>query len=172
MLGPLRQRSAKGVMSMAQQGQTFIAEVDIDASPEAVYALVSDVTRTGEWSPECRRCEWIEDATGPAVGARFRGHNRYRWVRWSRLNEVLTADPGREFAFKVLPDWMNKDSSIWRQRMEEKDGGTHLTESTEVLEWPGLLMRTLLILARRPDDETDNIAQSLQRIKAIVESSN
>lgn len=145
-------------------------EIHIGASPQRVYALISDVTRTGEWSPECRRCKWVDGASGPAVGARFRGYNRYRWLRWSRLNEVLVADPGREFVFRVLPDWMNKDSSIWRYRLEARDGGTRLIESTEVLEWPGLLVRLLTSLVRRDDDMTDNIQQSLERIKAIVEA--
>jgi hypothetical protein len=157
---------------MAQQGQQAVQkdETHIDAPPGAVYSVVSDVTRTGEWSPECRRCEWVEGATGPSVGARFRGYNRYSWLRWSRLNEVITAEPAREFAFKVLTDWFNKDSSIWRYRMEPKDGGTLLSESTEVLKWPGLVVRVLSSLARRPDDMTNNIEQSLQRIKTIVES--
>ena len=55
--------------------------IDVSAPPERVYGLISDITRMGEWSPECRRCEWIDGATGPAVGARFRGHNRLGPVR-------------------------------------------------------------------------------------------
>lgn len=145
------------------------ASIHIDAPPDRVYAVISDVTRTGEWSPECRRCCWEGAAAGPAVGARFRGYNRYRWLRWSRLNEVRVAEPGREFAFTVLPDRMNKDSSVWRYRLEPEDGGTRLTESTEVLAWPGRIVRALTFLARRDDDMTANIQRSLERIKAIVE---
>ena len=39
--------------------------IDVSAPPERVYGLISDITRMGEWSPECRRCEWIDGATGP-----------------------------------------------------------------------------------------------------------
>ena len=145
------------------------ARIQIAAPPERVYELVSDVTRTGEWSPECRRCKWVGGAAGPEAGARFRGYNQFRWLRWSRLNEVIVADPGREFAFKVLPDWFNKDSSVWRYRLEAGDGGTLVTESQEVLDLPGAVVRTLTSLVRRDDDMTENIEQSLQRIKAIVE---
>lgn len=148
-----------------QQGELFIK-----APPERVYALISDVTRTGEWSPECRRCKWVGDVSEPVVGARFRGYNRYRWLSWSRLNEILVADPGCGFVFKVLPDWFNRDSSIWRYRLEARDGGTLLRESTEVLAWPGLVVRALTQLARRDDDMTENIQRSLERIKTIVES--
>ncbi|GAB4327571.1 MAG: SRPBCC family protein [Dehalococcoidia bacterium] len=150
---------------VVQQAEVFIA-----APPERVYAVISDVTRTGEWSPECRRCRWVGALAEPAVGARFRGYNRHRWLRWSRLNEVVTAEPGTEFAFRVLPDRMNKDSSIWRYRLEAADGGTRLSESTEVLAWPGRLVRMLTFLARRDDDMTDNIRRSLERVKAIVEA--
>lgn len=149
--------------------ETQGAEIHIDAPPQKVYSLVSDVTRTGEWSPECRRCRWVDGATGPVVGARFRGYNRYRWLRWSRLNEVIVAEPGREFAFRVLPDWFNKDSSVWRYRLEARDGGTRVTESQEVHVWPGAVVRMLTSLVRRDDDMTDNIQESLRRIKAIVE---
>ncbi len=145
-------------------------EVFIEASPDRVYSVITDITRTGEWSPECRRCRWVDGASGPEVGARFRGYNRYRWLRWSRLNEVVVADRGKEFAFKVLPDWMTKDSSIWRYRLSPQNGGTLLVESTEVLAWPGRFVRFLTSLVSREEDMTDNIASSLERIKTIVEA--
>ena len=59
------------------------ASVRVAAAPEKVYELVSDVTRMGEWSPETTSAEWIDGATGPAVGARFKGRNRNGVARWS-----------------------------------------------------------------------------------------
>lgn len=142
----------------------------IDASPADVYALVSDVDRTGEWSPECRRCVWLDGATGAEVGARFRGYNRSGAVRWSRLVEVVAADPGREFAFRTLPDRFNKDSTTWRYRFEPADGGTAVTESYEIHRLPGfpvsLIMRTLL---RHHADMRPHMRQTLDRIKTIAE---
>ncbi|MGH9050843.1 MAG: SRPBCC family protein [Acidimicrobiia bacterium] len=55
-----------------EKGTEAHVSLHVDAPPEKLYELVSDVTRMGEWSPECRRCEWIDGATGPAVGARCR----------------------------------------------------------------------------------------------------
>jgi len=49
---------------------------DINASPAAVYAALTDVTRMGEWSPENHANEWKDGATQAAVGARWVGHNR------------------------------------------------------------------------------------------------
>ncbi len=77
-------------------------ETVIDASPERVYALVADLPRMGEWSPECQRVEWSNGSGDPVVGATFLGHNvggPANLMKWSRTGRVLTAEPGREFAF-------------------------------------------------------------------------
>src|SRR6476620_11117099 len=50
--------------------------VEMTAPPEHVYTLVSDITRMGEWSPECIKCAWTKGATGPEVGARFKARNK------------------------------------------------------------------------------------------------
>jgi len=50
--------------------------VDVDAPPDAVWALVTDIERMGEWSPICRRCEWLGDHREATVGAPFKGTNR------------------------------------------------------------------------------------------------
>ena len=52
------------------------ASLDIDAAPEAVWALVADITRMGEWSPECFQADWEDGATHPEAGAHFHGSNR------------------------------------------------------------------------------------------------
>ncbi|MSX96135.1 MAG: SRPBCC family protein, partial [Actinobacteria bacterium] len=48
--------------------------VHMNATPQQVWALVSDVTQIGRYSPETFEGEWLDGATGPAVGVRFRGH--------------------------------------------------------------------------------------------------
>ena len=142
----------------------------VDASPERVFALLGDVTRTGEWSPECRRCEWTGDPKGPVVGARFRGWNRSGLVRWSRLVEIVTAVPGRELAWRTLPDRMNKDSTTWRFVLEPDDGGTRITQSYEIHEPPhfpiNVVMSTLL---RHHADMRPAMQESLERIRTVVE---
>src|SRR5580704_5987166 len=72
---------------------------EIAASPEAVYAAISDVTRMGEWSEECHSCEWHEGCDGPVVGATFDGHNHNGEHRWTTQGKVIEAEPGRAFAF-------------------------------------------------------------------------
>lgn len=104
--------------------------MEIEASPEIVWNLVADVPRMGEWSPECRRCEWLEGFSGPVVGARFRGHNRFGLWRWRRQVVVTAAEPGVEFAFVTLGT-NNTEQTRWRYLFLPREGGTQVQESFE-----------------------------------------
>ncbi len=73
----------------------------VDATAEHVYAMVSDLPRMGEWSPECDRVTWRDGASGARPGAKFLGHNRVGAVRWTTFGEVVVAEPGRNLAFEV-----------------------------------------------------------------------
>src|SRR5687767_5796747 len=56
------------------------ASIEIQASPEVVYDLVSNLPRMGDWSPENIGGEWQGGGSGQ-VGDRFLGHNRARRAR-------------------------------------------------------------------------------------------
>lgn len=103
------------------------ATVIIAASPEKVYDLVADVTRMGEWSPECVRAEWAEGAEGAVAGARFHGYNDAGGFKWDVPCVVVEADRGRTFSFQVPPD--SEHASTWTYSFETAEGGTRLTES-------------------------------------------
>jgi uncharacterized protein YndB with AHSA1/START domain len=148
---------------MAAEGVEGQATIHIEAPPENVYAMISDVTRMGEWSPETHTCEWIEGATGPAVGARFKGSNKRGILRWSTKPTVTVADPGKEFAFDVGKD------TRWTYTFAPKDGGTDLTESFEALRYL-LIFKILTPPKRRKRQLQDNVEQTVQRIKQAAES--
>jgi len=99
---------------------------DIAASPQAVYDAISDISRMGEWSPECHQCEWLDDATSAVVGARFDGHNRNEGNEWTTQGTVSAADPGRKFAF----DCSVRDFhyATWSYEIEEIETGSRVTE--------------------------------------------
>ncbi len=82
-------------------GRDVVVEQVVKAPAAEVWALVSDVTRMCEFSPENTGCEWIKGATGPVVGARFRGTNANGKKQWKTDAVVTEADPGRAFAFVV-----------------------------------------------------------------------
>jgi hypothetical protein len=103
----------------------------VAAPPEDVYALVADVTRTPEFSPEVVSCRWIDGATGPAVGARFEAVNRSGIGRtWKNRPVVVEAEPGREFAFRRSEPFAG--TIVWRYRFVRAEGGTHVVEGYEV----------------------------------------
>ena len=97
----------------------------VAAPPEVVYDLVSDVTRTGEWSPQCRECWWLDGGTG-AVGDVFGGRQETPGRTWETRSTVEQADRPRSFAWSV-----NDRKVFWRYDLEPVEGGTRLTESWE-----------------------------------------
>ncbi len=120
--------------------RTGAVERMVRADPQAVYRVVSDVTRIGERSPECHTARWLPGAPAGTLGAVFRGSNRFGWAaRWSRRCEVVAADPGRAFAFRTLPERLDvsrRDSTTWRYDLEPVDGGTRVTHSYEITSLP------------------------------------
>lgn len=153
---------------MAAEGIEGQATIEVQSPPEKVYALVTDVSRMGEWSPECVRAEWIEGATGPAVGARFKGTNKKGIVRWSTKPTVTAADPGRVFTFETGRP--GKEDTRWTYRFAPKDGGTELTESFEALRY-GFFLKLTAPPTRRTRELQQGIERTLERIKQAAEGS-
>jgi len=143
--------------------------VHIAAEPEDVYALVADVTRMGEWSPETVSAEWLDGATEAVGGARFKAKNK-RKLSWSTTCTVTAADPGRELAFAV-----GKGETTWRYRFEPSDGGTDVTESFDIVREPGSIGRLLTLLGtgvqwdKRDDDLVTGMETTLANLKANAE---
>jgi len=80
-------------MTPDRQADDVVVTRAIEAPAEAVYALVSDVTRMGEWSPETASCRWVDGAWSAEVGARFRGSNRRGPLLWTTTCTVTRSDP-------------------------------------------------------------------------------
>ena len=103
-------------------------EAHIDASPEALYDLIADVTRMPELSPEIVACEWLNGATAPAVGVHFRARNHAgRGPDWHNTPVITVADRGREFAFSRTEKFAG--TLVWRYQFTPQGTGTRVTES-------------------------------------------
>src|SRR4030081_360431 len=103
--------------------------VHMAAPAMRIWELVSDVRNTGRFSPETFEAEWLDGATGPEVGARFRGHvkrNEVGPVYWTTCR-VTDCEPGREFGFDVLIG--DEPTNHWHYKFMSRDGGTDVTES-------------------------------------------
>jgi hypothetical protein len=146
------------------------AEIVIEAPADQIYGMVADLTRMGEWSPECQRVEWEQGATGPAVGARFVGHNRggpRGLMKWSRRGRVLTAEHGREFAF--VTEEGGHEGTVWRYRLDPVEGGTRVTESYEVKKIP-VWARILDVPTNRHRELQEALRATLGQLKAAAEA--
>jgi uncharacterized protein YndB with AHSA1/START domain len=144
------------------------ATITIDARPEEVYDLVADVTRMGEWSPECVSCEWL-DSPG-AEGSRFRGRNRNGLARWTTTAKVLRAERGVEFTFATLH--RNEISTRWTYQFEGDDT-TNVTESFEAVRVPALIALLERTVTRRRQEELEaGLRSTLERLKVVAETAN
>ena len=144
----------------------------IDAPPERVYELVSDLPRMGRWSPECVRCEWLGGATAAAPGVRFKGYNRRGVRRWSTKSEVVTAEPGREIAWETKSVF-NLPVARWSYRIDPAPGGGSTVTETWDDQRGGVMKVLGLVASGVSDRETHNTAgmeATLQRIKQEAES--
>jgi uncharacterized protein YndB with AHSA1/START domain len=145
--------------------------IHIAAPPERVWDLVSEVTNTGKLSPETFEAEWLDGVTGPALGARFRGHVRRngRWpVYWTTCT-IVACERGREFTFAVgtKPD---RAVITWGYQFEAADGGTDVKESYELADNVGTRWYWRLAGRARGRTNAEGMRQTLERLKALAET--
>lgn len=155
--------------------------IAVQAAAEAVYALVADLPRMAEWSPECTRVTWTSAdpaaglgagpgaglAVGPGVGARFVGHNRVGVVRWFTFGRVVDAEPGRRFAFEIT--FGPIPVSLWAYDFAPTPDGCKVTES-----WTDRRPRALKRLFRplfgdRTPRNVHGIHTTLTRLRTAAE---
>lgn len=108
--------------------------VVVAADRAKIYDLIADVTRTGDWSPECVSARWTEGDPG-LVGSSFVGSNYERhpetgqeW-RWDMTCRVVEAERPSCFAWSVVTEAWDEKTSVWRYSLEEVDGGVLLTQT-------------------------------------------
>jgi hypothetical protein len=143
----------------------------VAASAEALYDLVSDVTRTGSWSPVCQACWWDDETTAGQVGAWFTGRNVLPHRTWETRSQVVTADRGREFAWVVGGGLVR-----WGFTMSANGSTTTLTETWHFLP-KGIATfeerygdDAAAQIADRTQQALEGIPRTLAAIKQIAES--
>lgn len=157
-------------MGTTTSGTSHRESIRVDARPEAVYDVVSDVTRTGEWSPICTACWWDDPREAGQVGAWFTGHNEQPGRTWETRSQVVAAERPREFA------WVVGDGFVrWGFLLAPTAEGTELTETWNFLP-DGLAMfhdkygeRAETEIATRTEQAHTGIPRTLAAIKRIVE---
>lgn len=143
--------------------------VRMDAPPEKVWALVSDVTRIGEFSPETFEARWTRGSTGPEVGAYFKGHVKRNGVGptyWTPC-QVTQCEPNELFEFRVGTE--GTPINNWGYRIEPDGDGSLVTEYFRLE--PKLPLRIYWLLLGRLRGRTNDkgMRTTLERMKAVVE---
>lgn len=145
------------------------ATVQIDARPDVVYRLITDLPTLASLAEEAVAMEWRR---GRAVqpGTVFTGHNRNGSHRWSTRCTVTDAEPGRRFAFDVR--YVGLPIARWQYDIAAADGGCRVTEST----WdrrPGWFRKvagTATGVGDRAAANAEHIRLTLQRLKQRAET--
>jgi uncharacterized protein YndB with AHSA1/START domain len=147
--------------------------IHVDAPPERVYELLTDVTRMPEFSPEIERCTWIPPATSAEVGARFEATNKLQRGRaWKNHPVITVAEPARALAFERTERLAG--TLVWRYQIELEGTGTRLTESYEVtspisrLGW--FVIERLYGERDRRTALRNGMSETLRRIAAAAEA--
>lgn len=146
--------------------------VTMAAPAQQIWDLVADVRNTGRFSPETFEAEWLDGATGPALGAKFRGHvkrNEIGPVYWTTCR-VTACEPGREFGFEVLVG--DRAVNNWHYAFAPVAGDAAMTDVTESFRMNEGLFTTLFGLLGgqlRKRRNTRDMRTTLERIKAVVE---
>lgn len=143
--------------------------VHMDATPAKVWELVSDVTQIGRFSPETFEAEWLDGASGPEVGARFRGHvrrNEKGPVYWTTCT-VTECVPGKTFSFGVGKP--GSPLNTWSYQLEPSGAGTDVTESFSLANVLPLRVYWALFGWTRGRRNRNDMRRTLERIKSVVE---
>lgn len=129
------------------------ASVDISASPAAVWAVVSDLRRMGEWSPQCRKM--IVRGGPVGRGTRTVNINRQGALVWPTRSLVTKFEPEKVLTFRVL-----ENGTAWSFELEATETGTRLTESRTV---PHGVSKISNFLTKNVLGGTEQFEQGLQR---------
>lgn len=142
----------------------------IAAPAERIWELLADVTRMGEWSPECVRCRWLGRSRQATPGARFKGTSRKGWHRWSTTSTVVEAVAGRRLVFDVT--YFRRPVARWSYELDATaPDRTTLIESVEDRRGRPLRVVSPLVTGSRDRAERNaaTMSTTLERLRAVAE---
>lgn len=155
---------------MTSNPQPVLEEsVDIAATPDTVWTLVSDVRRMADWSPQVESTRLRNGAEQVADGVEFTNLNTNGSFQWTTHGTVVRLDSGREIAFRIKENW-----AIWSLHLEPTPEGTKLTQRRESPD--GSPDETVQVIATYlggqdafTESMRDGMRQTLRAIKAAAE---
>ena len=144
----------------------------VDASPTRVWELIGDPTRMGEWSPECRRVNWTSGSSHATVGARFKGHNRNGWRRWTTTGTLVEVEADHAIAWDVKFGMI--PVARWAYRIQADDDGRGCTVTETFDDHRSSGFKVVGKPARGVSDAAEHnrrgMEATLERVKAAAEA--
>lgn len=142
--------------------------VDIDAYPERVWSLVTDLARMASWSPQVVKT--VVRGRPVQLGTRAVNVNRRGLLVWPTRSKVVAFEPHREFAFRILDN-----AAIWAFVLEPTPTGTRLLQERRTPQGISpvsrMLQERILGGADRFSGELrEGMRQTLARIKVEAEA--
>ncbi len=123
----------------------------------------------GEWSPEALGGEWIKGATGPAVGAQFKGDNQNGSKSWTTIATVTAWEPARRFEFRVTGP---VKVAQWSYQFTPAGAGCQVTETWTDLRNPliKLLGKPFSGVGDRVSHNRATMQKTLDRLATAAET--
>ena len=152
---------------MAEQVRVSI---EINATPETVYSMVSDLPRMSEWSPENDSATWLKGASSATIGARFKGSNSHESKRWSTTGTIIEATSPSVLAFRITAGFINV--AVWRYSIEQTPSGCTVTETwiDERNRLTKALGKPISGIADRAEHNRSGMEATLAALKAAAEA--
>jgi uncharacterized protein YndB with AHSA1/START domain len=160
-----------------EDGPTAEVDIVINAPPDAVWALITDIELPARFSTEFKGAEWLDGAAEPALGARFAGRNHHDAIGdWQTNATVVEYEPRRVFAWSIgNPE---DSSATWRFSLEAEGDGTRLTQWMRMgparsginAAIDAMPDKESKILHRRLGEHRTNMLANLEGIKALAEA--
>lgn len=156
---------------------TTEAEMVVDAPATVVWRFICDIQTPAMFSSEFRGGQWLDGASSPALGVRFRGRN-YHQARgsWETESTICEFEPERVFGWAVGDP--AQPAARWRFTLAPDRGRTRISQWMQM--GPGEsgiseLIRQMpdaehKILRRRLAEHNANMTATLAGIKALAES--
>jgi hypothetical protein len=141
-------------------------ETEVAASPDAVWAVLTDVTRVGEWSHETRGARWL-DGDRAAVGATFRGANKAGAIRWSRVCTITDLVEPSKLAY-ITDGKLFGDSARWVFELVPVPGGTRIIQTHQVVSLPRWLELIVFVFVPAHRGRLDALSADLERLGALA----
>ncbi|RVW10074.1 SRPBCC family protein [Prescottella agglutinans] len=146
---------------------TLEASIEIAATPQDVWTIVSDLKRMGEWSPQCRKMRVSGEVR---EGTKTFNINRKGLLVWPTTSKVIRFEPNKAIAFRI-----NENRSIWSYTLEPTETGTRVVERREAPTGTSQLSQFLIktVLGGADAFETEMVAgmnATLARIKQEAEA--